>query len=113
MTGNIWADCVQLLKSWWSVDRVRVSVDEGRLLRIEPPCVIVVGARPAEVWQRTTVQSAAGPLIIYDCQSTSGSCQLQVTPRGKGVRPSVCWTDEQTVRYLSPEDVEVYQPRKR
>ena len=112
MLAKLGRDLVRLVRSWWRVDRVRISLDEGRLLRFEPPCIVVVEARPAEVLARTTGQSAAGPFVAYDCRSALGPCRLQVGLPGPGLAPRVCWTEQGAQRTIAADSVEVYPLRK-
>jgi hypothetical protein len=105
-------DVFRLIASWWQVDRVRVSPHEGRLLRLEPPCVMVVESRPAEVLARTVGRTAAGPFVVYDCRSATGPCQLRVVPLGEGYVSRVSWIEDGRERELAADDVEVFQGRR-
>ncbi len=105
-------DVFRLIASWWQVDRVRVSPDEGRLLRLEPPCVVVIESRPAEVLARTVGRTAAGPFVVYDCRSATGPYQLRVVPLGDGQVSCVCWIENGRERELAADDVEVFQAKR-
>lgn len=108
MLHKLMLDLLRLLGSWWKVDRVRVSPTEGRLLRIEPPCCVVVESRPAEVVARTTGENAAGPFVVYDCVTARGDGRLLVVPHDCGRRLDVFWTEDGVRRSVDEANIEVY-----
>ena len=76
-------DLFKLFRSWWQVDRVRISPTEGRLLRLIPPCIICVNGRPVEVLRRSVSRKTAEVIVQYDCLCEGRLAQLFVTPREK------------------------------
>jgi len=105
-------DLTRLVTAWWNVDRVRVSPDEGRLLRLASPSVVVVEARPAEVLSRTVGQSAAGPFVLYDCRGVRGTVQLRVLPLGPGQMPQVTVIENGVERSIPAASIDVFGPAK-
>jgi len=107
------SNLAQLVVSWWQVDRIRTSPSAGRLLRLQPPCVVVVEDRPAEVLARTVSRAASdsGRLTVtYDCRSALGACTLRLEVTPAGTIAAICWTADGTERRIEEDAVEVYQP---
>jgi len=101
-------DAAALLLARWRADRVRVSPREGRLLRLEPPCFLIIEGRLAEVVGREQAAGPGAPLIIYSCLTDSGTGELRVSPPEAGRRLEVKWVDAAGERTLSEEEITVY-----
>jgi len=104
-------DLYKLLRSWWQVDRVRISPAEGRLLRLIPPCIISVNGRSVEVLRRSVDRKTSEPIVQYDGLCEGRTVQLIVTPRGKGRTTSVVWFENGRARELCEFEVETYGSR--
>lgn len=113
MVRELCRDFVRLVVAWWRVDRVRVSPEEGRLLRLEPPCFVVVAGRPAEVLSRTLGRDPGGPFVSYECRHAQGDCRLRVGLTIDGATAAVSWTTDGVERSLRPEEVETFVPSRR
>lgn len=98
------------IRSWWRVDRVRVSPTEGRLLRLEPPCWLRVEGTLVEVFSRTVGETTGGPFVTYGCRSPAGPCTLSLDPRGQGRTAILRWEKDARKEELSSRQVEVFQP---
>lgn len=112
MVRRLLADVRHLIEAWWKIDRIRASPREGRLLRIEPPCVVIVDERPAEVVARTLGRSAGegGPIHVdYECRSAQGACRLRLTVTACGAIGAIFWTAEGAERMVTENEVEVFQ----
>lgn len=112
MVRRLFNDVYRLIETWWKIDRIRASPRDGQLLRIEPPCVVVVDERPAEVVARTlgrTADAGGGIQVDYDCRSAKGACRLRLIVTACGAIAAILWTAEGTERTISEESVEVYQ----
>lgn len=99
----------RLLKSWWQVDRIRISPREGLLLRLRPGSLISVDGQPVEIVNRTVRQLADGPLVVYGCRSPDGPGQLCVSPGESRLASHIRWTVHGRDRALSELDVIVYR----
>lgn len=97
-----------LARSWWQVDRVRISPREGRLLNLRPPCLLRIDGAIAQVTARQAGQGARGPYVVYRCDDGGGDALLWVYPVGRTHRPLVRWQTGGGEITLSEEDVEVY-----
>ena len=80
-----------LLKSWWRVDRIRVSPNETRLFDLRPGSVTIIDNRPVEVLSRQVVMSNEGRCVIYNCQTQQGPASLRVTPERSGCASTYTW----------------------
>lgn len=98
----------RLLRSWWQADRVRVSPLEGRLLRMQPPCIVRVLGRYAQVRGRRTGQTPRGPYVCYDCELDDGHAQLWVEPIGPLCGQRVRWIEPAKEHLLDAREVEVF-----
>jgi len=100
-TTSRWAlvrQVVHLLHSWWSKDRVRIAPAEGRLLRLKPPCLLLIADQPAQVRRRTV----HGRRVIYFCRTVLGIGRLIVD------RSEVHWRQRRQVKRLHESDIEVF-----
>jgi len=89
---------VHLLHSWWSGDRVRIAPAEGRLLRLKPPCLLLVADEPAQVCRRTV----RGRRVVYFCRTILGIGRLIID------RSEVQWRQRRQVKRLHDSDIEVF-----
>jgi adenylate kinase len=116
MMPRLLKDVARLIGSWWKIDRVRISPREGRLLRLKPPCVVVVEDRPAEVLARTLGRNSATTIagaeesisVVYDCRSVAGAYRLRLAVAPGGTLEAVYWTTDGCERRIMEESVEVY-----
>ena len=89
---------VHLLHSWCSGDRVRIAPAEGRLLRLKPPCLLLVADEPAQVCRRTV----RGRRVVYFCRTILGIGRLIID------RSEVQWRQRRQVKRLHDSDIEVF-----
>ena len=94
-----------LLRAWWKVDRIRVRPTEGRLLRLQPGCVISVEQRPVEIVGRHTEQSDASGTVAYDCNTADGTANLVVVSDGNGHCCQLAWIEGGGTRLLLEADI--------
>lgn len=98
----------RLIRAWWHADRVRVSPREGRLLRLQPPCIVRIGREYAQVSRRCNGQTDAGPYVRYDCTVDNRHASLLVELNPDLKDQAVFWTvDGETERYAA-DDIEVF-----
>jgi hypothetical protein len=101
---------VALVRSWWQVDRVRVSPREGRLLRLGPSWFIRVAGCTAAIERRYVGETDDGPYVGYVCRGTTGPCELRVGPPLQSPQPRVVWTSNGRSQVLDADEVEVVAP---
>lgn len=92
----------RLLHLWWTHDSIRIAVGEGRLLRLQPTWLVAIGEEVLEVQRRRV---CPGPVVVYQCWSRTGPCQLGVSLTG------VVLCREGRELPLTEGDVEVFPPR--
>jgi hypothetical protein len=105
-------DFWKLTRSWWNVDRIRVSPREGRLLRLQPPCYLLIDGRPAEVLARTLAQGDSGWTVSYECRTADGDGNLTVRMIGDSTS-DVVWTTDGVERLIASDEIEVFVPTRR
>ena len=93
----------RLLHSWWRQDRIRLSPAEGRLLRLEPPCFLVIDGEPFEVVKRTLRPSDKEPVAVYAFRTSASELMVR-----QGLTPEIVWQHQGVVRRLHETDIEVY-----
>lgn len=98
-------DLCRLFSAWWRVDRVRVSLREGRLLRLEPPCLLLICGRLVQVRERRVDSSGVG--VIYRCEAHAGSGTLWARPVPATLHPLLYWYEGDSLDELSSEQIEV------
>jgi hypothetical protein len=98
----------RLVRSWWSADRIRAAPGEGRLLRLRPGDFVVLDERVAEVVGRGVGQGAAGPFVVYDCQTARGSAQIRVSTAGSVCSSRIHWIENGVEQILKEGDLEVW-----
>ncbi len=108
---------IELGRSWWRVDRIRVSGRRSRLLRLPEGSALRVGATQAVVRTRTFLPShashenKAGVVVCYSCLTATGLAELEVRPRGQDEPPELRWRTDGRERRV--EDVVPYASLKR
>lgn len=100
-------DLCRLLRAWWRLDGVRVSVREGRLLRLEPSCLLLISGRLVQVRDRSLRADAVGVWVVYRCEGETGSGDLWARPGCSPLRPLLRWHERGCVQELSSEQIEV------
>lgn len=105
-------DVVRLIRSWWCVDRIRLPPQAGRLLRLQPPCYLLIAGRPVEIAARTLGQSGGGRTVTYECRTADGVGRLTVRIVGDSASAAV-WALGDVERPIDAEEIEVYMPSAR
>ena len=112
MFRSLPAAIVELLKSWWRVDRIRSSPAEGRLLRLQPPAFVVIDERTIEVTRRVVGQDRDGPFVVYDCLEDGLPARLLVRPAAGCETMPVRWLSPLGEREFDERDVSVFEPAR-
>jgi len=100
---------LECVRSWWRVDRIRASPTEGRLLRLHPPCFVVIGGRSFEIAHRVVGQDAEGPFVDYQIDSQAGPARLLVRLIVETSQTVIRWIGPDGERSLLPQDVDVFE----
>ncbi|HUG91456.1 MAG TPA: hypothetical protein VML55_11510 [Planctomycetaceae bacterium] len=103
------ASIVRLIRSWWRVDRIRISAAEGRLLRLEPGALLTIDGQPVEVVERRAPQQPDQTLIEYDCRTAAAPCRLFVRQSAAGGGTTVEWRRGDNVARLDELEVIVWR----
>jgi hypothetical protein len=98
-------DLARLVGDWWRVDRVRVSPREGRLLRLQPPCLLVICERIVEIRERRLDPS--GSWVVYQCHTFPAAGFLWARPGASPLYPRLLWLEGGVFRELTSEEVDV------
>ena len=61
---------LELLSSWWRVDRIRVAPSEGELLRLEPPAIVTVDGEDVEIVSRSVEGATVRYRGVRSCGTT-------------------------------------------
>jgi hypothetical protein len=93
----------RLLHSWWRQDRIRLSPTEGRLLRLEQPCFLVIDGQPFEVVKRTLRPSDKERVAVYAFRTSASELVVR-----QGLTPEILWQHQGVVRRLHETDIEVF-----
>ncbi len=105
--GKTLLDC---LRSWWRMDRIRVLPTDGRLLRLHPPCFVVIGGRSFEIAHRVVGQDAEGPFVDYNIHSQDGSARMLVRLIVETSQTVIRWIGPDGERLLDEEAISVFEP---
>lgn len=101
---------LEFLRAWWRVDRIRASPRDGRLLRLHPPCFVLIGDRSFEIGRRVVGQDADGPFVVYDGRDANGPAKLLVRLVTKSSRTVIRWIGNNGERTLDETDISVFEP---
>ncbi len=112
MLPSLISGIVELLRSWWRVDRIRSSPTEGRLLRLQPPAFLVIEGRTIEVTRRLIGQDRNGVFVSYDCLENGSTGRLMVRLAADLGTLPVRWIGTGGERVLDERDVSVFEPAR-
>jgi hypothetical protein len=78
------------------------------MLRLRPPCYLLLRGRPLEVISRELHQHAGKTVVVYECHGRAGPGRLIVTLADPFLDVTLEWRADGAVVRLSQEDVEVF-----
>jgi len=107
MATTIWRQMAELVRSWWRVDRIRVSPREGRLMRLTPDSWLEYEGEMWRVESRSVGTGPAGDFVTYRCSSEGRTGVLSVSPSADG-RELIRWEISQRVVDATPDEFEVW-----
>lgn len=91
----------RLLHSWWRRNAIRVSPEEGRLLRLEPSCYLLIRGQAVQVMGRTV---RGNRLVTYHCWTGASVGKLTIE-RGAATAQ---WQSQEAVDSVMAAEIEVY-----
>lgn len=106
--SRLWQSVVALVRAWWHVDQVRISPYEGKLLRLQPPCIVRIGLHNWMLRARRVGSTAEGPYVLYSGDDGVQPCELRVLPTGSGFAAQVWFRTDGRAVELAEDDVVVY-----
>jgi len=97
------------VRTWWRQDDIRVSPNEGRLLRLSVPCVVEVERELFEVTRRAVGRRADGKFVTYEARAAAGDteCEFECRPGSR----HVCWRDARGTRRIDERSIGVFCPK--
>jgi hypothetical protein len=99
---------LQLLRSWYAVDRVRVSPTAGRLLSLRADDRVLIRDDVFTVVSRQTIASRDGIQLAYQLESDDGAADLEVNSDSSCTRqPAELKTKHGTTTIYEDEVVEL------
>ncbi len=101
-----------MIRAWWNHDRIRVSPEEGKLLRTQPGDFLVVAGMPIEVVSRTVHEGPLGFDLQLQCREGSRIATLQIQLTLDGTVESIHCDDLKTGRIITPCDLDVWMRRR-
>ena len=102
---------VEAVLTWWRQDGIRVSPNEGRLLRLSVPCIVEFERELFEVTRRVVGRRAAGEFVTYQGRAVAGDTEFEFECR-PGSR-NVCWRDAHGTRRIDERSIGVFCPKDR
>ncbi len=97
-----------LIRSFWKVDRIRISPLEGRLLRLSNKSIVVIDHQPFQIKKRKVISKGTMICVKYLCEGEPGQGWLRVTQTASILQPEVEWKiDDFWIQY-GAEEVEVF-----
>jgi hypothetical protein len=104
MILEMYRDIRSLLAHWWSSDRIRVSPNDGQLLRLQPGDLLTVAGVDAEVLSRLLI---ADEFLCLTCGTAAGPAELHIPiPPHRG---PVGWSIAGVCRLLTEDEVQVWR----
>ena len=100
---------LNLLRGWWRADRIRVSPNAGRLLRLGTGALLTIEGQAVEVLGRRLRRRPTGAIIAYDCLTPSGTARLFVKHSPDIAEPTAHWSEGTTVRPLHEADIIIWK----
>ncbi len=106
----MWISFWNLICSFWKVDRIRISPNEGLLLRLSNKAIVIIKQKPLQILKRNIIASGEWIHVEYVCDGEDGLSLLRVTQKGSNTQPEVRW-ETRKGQFKYPEDqIEIYPP---
>lgn len=98
---------LKLIRSWWDVDRIRISPHEGKLWRLQPGNILNIAGEEVEVVSRHVLLQGEGTLELL-CRTRTGQAKLQVSSSPSASSPQVWWETESGRSRLHVAEVRIW-----
>jgi hypothetical protein len=95
---------LDLILTWWNVDRIRVSPREGGLLRLVPGSIVCVAGTPLEITGRVVHGTSQGDWLQYRCSSTQADGDLWIST----IPVRIHWCQNGHECELTPDEIELW-----
>jgi hypothetical protein len=99
----------RLVRSWWQVDRIRVSPSEGCWLRLKCGWLMRVDEEWFEVTSRSVSAGPDSSWVAYECAGRGQVAWLRAQPLASGQPRALYWHSGGEVRLLDPAEIEVFE----
>lgn len=96
-----------LIRTWWTVDRVRISPHDGALLRLKTPSLLYVNGEFVEILDRR-VETGTIAITRYRCRCGGSDATLSVTAVAGSRFPEAIWSCGGRQMRLDEHQVEIY-----
>ena len=100
---------VRLVRSWWVVDRIRVSPREGRLLRLGCGTLLRIRDEWFEIESRTVTAGPGTLWVTYECTTPGRRTRLRVRADASRHASSALWYDRNETGEIDVTTVEVFE----
>lgn len=107
--GHILRELGRLLRSWWGVDRIRVSPTDGELLRLKVHTLLQLDGVWWTVQTRWVGDNIHGPFVRYQCGNGTEAATLEVQPSPPSRAERIAWITGTISRELHPAEITVYE----
>jgi hypothetical protein len=99
---------VQIARTWWRQDRIRISPREGGLLNIQPGDLLSIGETQAEVQARSVLPDINGLTLCLDCCTASGLARLSINVTANGKPSALIWEEAHRRENVAEHDLEIW-----
>ncbi|MDX1606710.1 MAG: hypothetical protein R3202_10995 [Candidatus Competibacterales bacterium] len=100
-----------LLRDWWRLDRIRISPEEGRLLRLRPGALLELDGMLLQVMARRSLTAAPG--VGYYCSGQGLAGELRVGLDRDRQAQTVEWIRDGRRQRLPAAAIRVYAEQVR
>lgn len=104
---TLFQDCLSLCRSWWQVDRIRVSREESRFWSIQLECLLTILGETVEVIERRELRQP-NPAVVYQCRTEQGTGLLRVEPAELAGRVRLTWSTFEGTFEVLTADVQIW-----
>jgi hypothetical protein len=111
MSHSIWRDLLNTVRTWWDTDRIRVSPNDGRLLRIQPGDLMTIEGLDIEVLDRSLNSTERGELLQLNCRGPLGTATLTVAIDTEVINQKATWAQSGFERPIDLDEIQIWSRR--